>query len=92
MEKPFISENFLFCQWQECFDRWKELRPIYGDKLRLTIARAFYISGYWIESTTCDTHHGDLIYTGDEVDALEQRIIAEHEAAQREDRGVLFTT
>lgn len=92
MRKPFISEHFEFLDWQKCFDRLREVRKLHGDRVRLTVATKFYVSGYWIEHTTCKTHDGDFIYFGDEIDALEQRIIKEHEAAKEEDRGVLFTT
>lgn len=92
MKKPFVSEYFDFWEWTKCFDRWDELQPIYGDKIRLTIATKFCVSGYWIEALHHQTYDGDLIYTGKQVDELKKRIIAEHETAKKEERGVQFVT
>lgn len=92
MKKTFVSEYFEFLDWRKCFDRFRELQDTYGDNLRLTIATKFYVSGYWIERVSFKTYDGDIIYTGDDVDKLEKRIIQEHETAKKEERGVLFTT
>lgn len=83
---------FELNEWEEAFQKWKELLPVYGDKMQLVISRLPYVSGYWIEPLGTELDPRDICYIGDEVANLEERIRAELNTADGERRCRRFIT
>ena len=82
-----VQMHFEFNQWKEAFQKWRECVPIYGDTIRFLISMAPYVSGYWIESVPDNplelNDKSIIVYTGEQVAALEQKILSEIERADK---------
>lgn len=85
-------QHFDFYHWEKAFDTWDDYQTKPEFKVMFIISTAFYISGYWIVDADDPPIMGDLVYRTDEgVQALKQRIIAEHKLAKEEGRSPRFT-
>lgn len=69
------SVHFHFSDWEKLFAQWKLKKHIFSDTKQLVISTHWASEGYWIEPKSKEVNSlTDYVYTGEAVDALEDRV------------------